>query len=83
MKFFFKFLIIYIYIRNRVIFEQYEPNWELEIQLVKTRLGYWAKGWCHDLPFSTDQFVNNLHLIRKWNGNTRSRRIANPLMARI
>ena len=44
-------------IRNRVIFEQYTPNWELESRMIKTSLGYWAKGWCVDLPFSAEQFV--------------------------
>ena len=62
-------------IRNKVIFEHSEPNWELEILMVKTWLGYWAKVWCHDLPFCVDQFVNNLNLIQKWHGNTNPRRL--------
>ena len=41
-------------IKNKVIFEHYMPTSELEIQLIKTRLGFWAKGWCQDLPLSAD-----------------------------
>ena len=52
-------------IRNKIIFEHQEPNWELESLMVKTRLGYWATGWSHDLPFSANQFVNNLEVIQK------------------
>ena len=52
-------------IRNRCIFEQYVPNWELELRMIKTRLGYWARGWCSELPYSPEQFVNNLDHIRK------------------
>ena len=56
-------------ITNRVIFEHYTPNWELEVELINTRLGYWARGWCQEIPFFADQFAMNLDMIRKGCGN--------------
>ena len=38
-------------IRNRVIFENFKPDWDLETQRMKTRLGYWEKAWCQSFPF--------------------------------
>ena len=63
-------------IRNRVIFEQYTPNWELEVQLIKTRLGYWTRGWCQDLPFTAGQFATDFDHIRKWRVKNNIRRLA-------
>ena len=60
-------------IRNRCVFEQYVPNWDLELRMIKTRLGFWARGWCSELSYSPEQFVNNLDHIRKWKGNVKSR----------
>ena len=52
-------------IRNRFIFENFKPNWELETQQLRIWLGYWAKSWCPKLPFSTEYFARHLDLVRK------------------
>ena len=53
-------------IRNRIIFDDVSPNWEIEIQQLKIRLGYWVKDWCSEFPFSPNFVADNLQAVRSW-----------------
>ena len=54
------------WLRNKVIFQKMEPNWETEKRLIIWRLGAWTKAWCPEFPFSTGQMCEDLLKARRW-----------------
>lgn len=52
--------------RNQLVNEKKDPNWEEINVLVKLRLGFWAKGWDDEFPFSPEDMIRNLGEIRGW-----------------
>ena len=66
-------LVVNLEIRNRIIFDSFSPNWEIEIQQLKTRLGYWAKVWYTEFLFSPDFVAHNLKAVKSWRCPPRTR----------
>ena len=58
------------------MFDNFKPNWDVECQQIKIRLGYWAKGWCEDFPISPENLVNNLRIASLWKNKPRITRPA-------
>lgn len=61
-------ILVYLvwWIRNRMVFENFVPDWEFELQQIKVSLDCWTKGWCHNFPFSSSDVANNLLVVRNW-----------------
>ena len=57
------------YERNQAVFLNKIINWENVNYLIKLRLGYWVKGWCHEIPCGPEIFAHYLEGVR-----TRGRR---------
>ena len=53
-------------IRNKVIFEEHKPDWELEAWQVKMRWGFWLKAWAMNKNIMIDELVTNPSALRKW-----------------
>ena len=56
------------WIRNKVVFQNFEPNWEVERKLTLWRLGSWIKGWCPNFPFLPGEMYDELVKARRWSG---------------
>ena len=54
------------YERNQAVFLNKIINWENVNYLIKLRLGYWVKGWCHEFPYGPEVFAHNLEGVRTW-----------------
>ena len=57
--------------RNRIIFEQFNPNWAFEIDQIKLRVGYWVRAWCEEFPFTLEFVAKNLIQARQWSVSAR------------
>ena len=52
-------------IRNRIVFENMKPDWEMEKRQVKLRWGFWMKGWMNK-KFYADEICTNPLNLREW-----------------
>ena len=53
-------------IRNRVVFEDVKPDWELKRRQVKLMEGYRIKSWLGDRKLGGDELCSNPSTLRKW-----------------
>ena len=61
-------------IRNKIAFQDFKPNWEVEKKRLFWRLGTWVKGWCPNFPFAPGLVEDDLKAVRGWEGTRAPRR---------
>ena len=53
-------------LRNRVVLEQYKPDWSFELRQIKVRWGFWLKSWLDGKNVITEELSSNPFALRKW-----------------
>ena len=53
-------------LRNRVVLEQYKPDWSFELRQIKVRWGFWLKTWLDGKNVMTEELSSNPSTLRKW-----------------
>ena len=53
-------------LRNQVILKDINPDWKLEITMMKLNVGYWISGRCFEDKLQTQSILNDLNSFRFW-----------------
>ena len=53
-------------IRNRMVFKNFKPDWELEMRQIKVRWGFWLKSWLEVRNNMPSALVSNPLALRRW-----------------
>lgn len=53
-------------IRNRIVFEDFKPNWDLERRQIRLRWGFWLKAWMKDKNQMVEELSSNPASLQKW-----------------
>ena len=52
---------------SEIFDDNYNPSWDLEVEQIKLRLGYWIIGWCSSFPSTRENVASDLFSVRNWN----------------
>ena len=53
-------------IRNKMVFENHKPDWELEKRQIKVRWAYWLKSWLANKDIMVEDLSANPSALNKW-----------------
>ena len=53
-------------LRNKLVFEDMKPDWELEKRQIKVRWSYWLKSWMANEQEMIESLSSDRSSLRKW-----------------